>query len=199
MVHNFNRNQNSIKRITAKLTALLCAGLFTVAATQAYSHPPKPNSDPKTEDIEEVKNKHEAMRKKAEERRIKAQERSSTVRKEAEDRRELRKQETIKRREEAEERKAKHLTFKTELLSMLLNDNVIISKKDAVTITYSDGDPIANGINLTAQFGDKYKALWFNHNRKISEQSYLNIMPGSYEIREITEDGGSHHFVTQTN
>ena len=204
MVHNLNRNQgyikqSSLKRVVSRLATLLCAGFFSIVSTQVYSHPHKSNNDPATDGLKEMKNKYEQMRKRTEEQRIKAQERSSALRKEAKERRVLRKQESIKRREEAEEKKAKHLTFKTKLLSMLLNDNVIISKKDAVTITYSDGDPIANGINLTAQFGDKYKALWSNHNRTISEQSYLNIMLGSYEIREVTKDGGSHHFVTQIN
>ena len=204
MVHNFNRHpesikQSSLKRAALRLIALFSVGLFSMTSTQAYGHPLKSDTNPATERLEKMKNKHEQTRKRAEEQRNKAQERSSALRKEAAERRELHKQENIKRRAKTEEKKAKHLTFKTELLSMLLNDEIITSEKDAITILYSDGDPIANGVNLTVQFGDKYKALWLDHNRAISEQSYLNIMPGSYEIREITEDGGSHHFVIQTN
>ena len=75
----------------------------------------------------------------------------------------------------------------------------IFDVNEVINISYFGGDPIANDINLSEQFGDKYKTLWGEHNRIISEQSYLNIMPGSYEIREITEDGMSRHLTMQTN
>ena len=204
MVQGFNHNQKSVKqisirRIASGMAVLLCIGLFTMASNQAYSHPHKSNSDLKREGLEEVKNKHEAMREKAEEQRLKLQERRSELRKEALERREAHKQKNNKRRAQTEEKKAEHLSFKNQLLSMLAADGIISTEKEGVNIRYFEGDLIANGINLSEQFGDEYKALWADYNRVVSDQSYINITAGSYEIREITEDGASHHFVMQTN
>ncbi len=199
MVNNFNRNQNSIKRMTVKIAALLCLGLFGMTATQAYSHPHKSNKDSKKEGIKEVQNKQDDIRKKVEDRRIELEERRAALRKDAAERRKLREQESAKRRAEADVKKAEHLAFKNQLLSMLVTDGVISTDKEDVSIKYFDSDLIANGVNLSEQFGDKYKTLWTQYNRVVSDQSYLNIKLGSYELREITEDGKSHHFVMQTN
>lgn len=177
------------------LVTSLCACLFSAVSLPTFAHP-EPSNTPKAESMTD---KHKDMRARAKAQREKANERAAKRRAEANERREKHKQEAALRRAERQKVTDKYLVFKTELLALLKQDGVIASEDEPVEIEYVDGDPIANSVNLTENFGDKYKALWDEHGRSTTDHSVIRIRPGSYEIKERTESGGSHHFVMQTD
>ena len=124
-------------------------------------------------------------------------ERVAKLRQEANERRELQKQKAALHRAANEQQKTKYMAFKTDLVDMLKSDGVIVSNNETIKITYNEGHPVINGINLSARYGNKYQDLWRRYERVMSDDSYINILAGSYEIREISDDGASFHFLMQ--
>ena len=178
--------------------AFLCAGLISAGSELANAHPEPSVTDSKAERVKQMTEKRNLIRAKSQKRTEEARERAAIARENANKSRELQKEKSVLRRLENEKKREIHLAFKTELLTMLQDDGVISSEHEAVEITYNSGHPILNDIDLSARFGDKYENLWAAHDRLMSDSSYLNISDGSYELREITKDGASHHFVMQT-
>ena len=179
--------------------AFLCAGLISAGSELANAHPEPSVKDSKAERVKQMTEKRNLIRAKSQKRAEEARERAATARENANKRRELNKEKRALSRIENEKNREKHLAFKAELLTMLQDDDVINSEYETVEITYDAGHPILNEIDLSARFGDKYVNLWAAHDRIISDASYLNIVDGSYEIREITNDGVSYHFLMQAS
>jgi len=120
--------------------------------------------------------------------------RRSAIRAQAMERRQAHAKEIEIRKKQQEIEKEKRLNFKAQLLDMLTRDGVIESRDQDLNIRYKDGQPIANDINLYALYGDKYNALWNDYGLIMSDDSYMNITPQQYEIKEITKDGRSRHY-----
>lgn len=174
----------------------ILVGISILGVSIAHSHP-LPEADPNTEQrhkIEDMKNRQNARNLKVQKLRADADARRATIRSKAMKRRRLHEEKTTKRKAKLEAEKARRLDFKTQLLDMLVHDGVIESKQQSVMITYKEGHPIANNVNLHAHYGNKYNKLWTAYGFILSEDSYMNITPRKYEIREITQDGTSRHY-----
>lgn len=171
-------------------------GISIFGVSVAHSHP-LPEDNPNIEQkhkIEDMKNRQNAQKLKIQKLRADADARRAITQSKAMERRRLHEQKRIKRRAEQEAEKARRLNFKTQLLNMLVHDGVIDSKEQSVMITYREGHPIANNVNLYARYGDKYNKLWTAYGFILSDDSYMNISPRQYEIREITQNGTSRHY-----
>lgn len=183
--------------IKPTVKTFLLAGVFSAVSMSAYTHPKQSDTDSTLERAEKMTDKRSLIRAKSQERREQAKKRAATARQEANERRELHNQKTALRRIEREKEQEKYHAFKADLVKMLKDDGVVNSEHEAIRVIYVDGHPILNDIDLSARFGDKYENLWAAHDRLISNNSYINIMAGSYEIREIKDDGSSYYFVMQ--
>lgn len=173
----------------------LCISLFSAGSPAAFGHPEPSNKEP----ANSMTDKRNDIRARAEAQRHKANERAVKRRTEVNERREKHKQEAELKRIERQKVTEKYLNFKSELLTLLQQDGVIETADESVKIEYVDGAPIANSVNLSKYFGKKYEALWSAHGRLKTDRSSLNIAPGYFELKEVTEEGRSHHFVMQTN
>lgn len=171
-------------------------GISLLGVSIAHSHP-LPETDTKTQQshqIEDMKKRQNAQSLKIQKRRAESDARRASIRAKAIERRRLHDQKVIKHKAKLKAEKARRLDFKTQLLDMLVHDGVIESKQQSVKITYRDGHAIANNINLHTRYGNKYNNLWRAYGFILSEDSYINITPHQYEIKEVTEDGASRHY-----
>lgn len=199
MVSKLHQKQVS-KRLTAStVAAISVVALCSLAPMMAQGQPEKADEDHALTREDIITERRDDMHAKANLQREQAKERAAAIRHEAVERRKMQQLKAAARREETNKQKEQAMAFKVRLLDMLIDDGVIATDVDLVDVTYLKGDVVANTINVSVQFGEKYTDLWTEYDRVISDQSYLKITPGTYEIKEITEDGSSHHFVMQSN
>jgi len=183
-------------KAASTLAIILNFGLVT-----AHSHPlPKTETNSRQKQhVEDMKNRREAQRIKMETRRAEAEARRAELQIRAEQSRLRHRKKAAQRKAQHEIEKARQLDFKNQFLDMLIDDGVITSREESVNVIYINDHPIANGIDLQARFGDKYSKLWESFDHIMSNDSYMNITPHHYEIREITKHGRSRHYQISFN
>ena len=157
-------------------------------------------------EVRQSSDRHETAKARAqalrEQSKLQAQQRQSQLHEQRLARKALMEEQRAARKAQTDQERTRHLNFKAELVSMLIEDSIIVASQAVdldVKITYLDGDILANGVNLSERFSQKYPSLWLNYDRMISDDSYILINETSYEIREISDTGGSYHFMMQTN
>jgi len=162
-------------------------------------------------EVRQSSDRHETAKARAqalrEQSKLQAQQRRSQLHEQRLARKALMEEQRAARKTQTDQERTRHLNFKAELVSMLIADSIIVAPQALETqavdldvkITYLDGDILANGVNLSERFGQKYLSLWLSYDRMISDDSYILINETSYEIREISDTGGSYHFMMQTN
>jgi len=175
--------------------------ILNFGVVKAHSHPlPETETNVhQKQHVEDMEDRREAQRIKIQKRRAEAEARRADLQSKAKQSLLKTKKKLAQRKALNEVEKAKQLDFKEQFLDMLLDDGVITSREQNVNVIYINNHPIVNGIDIQAEFGDKYRKLWESFDRLMSNNSYMNITPHHYEIREITKHGRTRHYQISFN
>ena len=139
------------------------------------------------ERVEEQEERAEEQRERAEEQRERAEEQ----RERAEEQRERAEEQAERQRERASNQHTNYNVIREQLYSQLLRDDLISSRNEKVTLTYTDKHWVANGTQVPKAAEGKYCELMSDLGVKKSTIKQVDITPKSMHVMSESQ-GGKH-------